>query len=52
MPHYYYSDINCTVGEKMNTYKVMVGKSEEKRLLGRPRCRLDDNIKMDLRDVG
>jgi hypothetical protein len=29
-----------------------VGKSEGKRLLGRPRHRWEDNIKMDLRDMG
>ena len=29
-----------------------MGKSEGKRTLGRPRCRWEDNIKMDLREVG
>jgi hypothetical protein len=29
-----------------------VGKPEEKRPLGRPRCRWEDNIKMDLREIG
>jgi hypothetical protein len=29
----------------------LVGKPEEKRLLGRPRCRWEDNIKMDLEEV-
>ena len=31
---------------------VLVGKPEGKRLLGRPRHRLEDNIKMDLQEVG
>ena len=33
-------------------HKVLVGKPEGKRLLGRPRCRWEDNIKMDLEEVG
>jgi len=33
-------------------HRVLVGKSEGKRPLGRPRRRLEDNIKMDLREVG
>ena len=33
-------------------YKVLVGKSEGKRPLERPRCRWEGNIKMDLRKVG
>ena len=32
-------------------YRVLVGKSEEKRPLGRPRRRWEDNIKMDLQEV-
>ena len=35
-----------------NAYRVLVGKPEGKRLLGRPRRRWEDNIKMDLREVG
>jgi hypothetical protein len=35
-------------GEKMNAYRLLVGKPEGRRPLGRPRCRLVDNIKMDL----
>jgi hypothetical protein len=31
-----------------NTYRVLVGKPEGKRPLGRPRCRWEDNIKMHL----
>ena len=33
-------------------YRVLVGKSEGKRPLGRPRLRWEDNIKMDLQEVG
>ena len=33
-------------------YKVLVGKLERGRPLGRPRCRWEDNIKMDLQEVG
>jgi hypothetical protein len=40
-----------TRGEKMNAYRVFVGKSEEKRPLGITRRRYGDNIKMDLREI-
>jgi len=40
------------MGERRDVYKVLVGKPEGKRPLGRPRCRWDDNIKMDLQEVG
>jgi len=40
------------MGKSRGVYKVLVGKPEEKRQLGRPRCRWEDNIKMDLREVG
>ena len=33
-------------------YRVLVGKPEGKRPLGRPRCRWVDNIRMDLQEVG
>jgi hypothetical protein len=33
-------------------HRVLVGKPEGKRPLGRPRRRLEDNIKMDLQEVG
>jgi hypothetical protein len=33
-------------------YRVLVGKPDGKRPLGRPRCRWEDNIKMDLQEVG
>jgi hypothetical protein len=36
------------MGEKMNVYRLLVGKPEGKRPLGRPRRRWIDNIKMDL----
>jgi hypothetical protein len=38
--------------EKRNACRILVGKPEGKRPLGRPRCRWVDNIKIDLRDVG
>ena len=38
--------------EWKGVYKVLVGKPEGKRPLGRPRCRWDGNIKMDLQEVG
>ena len=38
--------------EGRGVYKVLVGKPEGKRPLGRPRRRLEDNIKMDLEEVG
>jgi hypothetical protein len=39
-----------TNGEKRNAYRILVGKPEDKRQLGRPRRIWEDNIKMDLRD--
>jgi hypothetical protein len=36
----------------INTYKVLVGKSEGKRPFGRPRRSGKDNIKMDIREIG
>jgi hypothetical protein len=38
------------MGEKRNEYRILVGKPEGKRPLGRPRCRWVDNIKTDLRE--
>jgi hypothetical protein len=39
------------MGEKRNAYRVLVGKAEGRRPLGRPRRRWVGNIKMDLRDM-
>jgi hypothetical protein len=39
------------VGETRNAYKILVGKSEGERPLGRPRGRWEDNIRMDLRET-
>jgi hypothetical protein len=41
-----------TNGEKRNAYRILVGKPERKRPLGRPRRMCVDNIKMDLREIG
>ena len=40
------------MGEDRGVQRVLVGKSEGKRPLGRPRRRWEDNIKMDLQEVG
>jgi len=40
------------MGEERGVYRVLVGKPEGKRPLGRPRRRRVDNIKMDLQEVG
>jgi len=40
------------MGQGRGVYRVLVGKSEGKRPLGRPRRRWEDNIKMDLEEVG
>ena len=40
------------MGQSRNAYRVLVGKPEGKRPLGRPRRRWEDYIKMDLREVG
>jgi hypothetical protein len=40
------------MGEVGNAYRILVGKPEGKRPLGRPRRRWVNNIKMDLRDIG
>jgi len=40
------------MGEERCVYRVLVGKPEGKRLLGRPRRRWEDNIKTDLQEVG
>jgi len=38
--------------ERRGVYRVLVGKPEGKRPFGRPRCRWEDNIKMNLQEVG
>jgi len=38
--------------ERRGAYRVLVGRSDGKRPFGRPGCRWDDNIKMDLEEVG
>jgi hypothetical protein len=40
------------MGEGWVVYRVLVGKPEGKRLLGRPRRRWEDNVGMDLQEVG
>jgi len=40
------------MGLRRGAYRVLVGKTEGKIPLGRPRCRWEDNIKMDPQDVG
>jgi hypothetical protein len=39
-------------GEDRGVYRVLVGKPGGKRPLGRPRCKWENNIKMDLQEVG
>jgi hypothetical protein len=40
------------MGGKMNAYRILVGKPEGKRPVGRPRRRWVDNIKMNLSGIG
>jgi hypothetical protein len=40
------------MGEKRNAYKILMGNPEGKRPLVRPRLMWEDNIRMDLRDIG
>jgi hypothetical protein len=40
------------MGEGRGVYRVLLGKPEGRRPLGRPRRRWEDNIRMDLREVG
>jgi hypothetical protein len=40
------------MGEERGAYRILVGRPEGRRPLGRPRRRWEDNIKMDLREVG
>jgi hypothetical protein len=40
------------MGEKRNAYRILVGKPEEKKPLGRPRRRWEYNIRIDLKELG
>jgi hypothetical protein len=40
------------MGKKRNAYRILVGKPEGKRPLGRPRRRWEDNIRIGLREIG
>jgi hypothetical protein len=40
------------MGEVRSAYNILVGRPEGRRPLGRPRRRWEDNIKMDLREIG
>jgi hypothetical protein len=40
------------MGEKRNMYRLLVGKPEGKKPLGRPRCMRTENIKMELLEIG
>jgi hypothetical protein len=40
------------LGEKRNAYRILVGKPEGKRPLGKPKRKWVDNIKTDLREIG
>ena len=40
------------IGERRGVYRVLVGKPERKGPLGKPRRRWEDNIKVDLQEVG
>jgi hypothetical protein len=40
------------MGESTNAYRILVGNSEGKKPLGKPRRMWDDHIKMDLREIG
>jgi hypothetical protein len=39
-------------GEVRGAYNILIGRPEGRRPLGRPRCRWEDNIRMDLRETG
>jgi hypothetical protein len=40
------------MGDRRGAYRALMGKPEGRRPLGRPRRRWEDNIKMDLREIG
>jgi hypothetical protein len=41
----------ASMGEVKNAYNILVGKIEGRRPLGRPRCRWENNIRVDLREI-
>jgi hypothetical protein len=41
-----------TNGESRGAYRILVGKPEERRQRGKPRRRWEENIKIDLQDIG
>jgi hypothetical protein len=41
----------ASIGERRGVYRIFVGKPEGQRPFRRPRCRWEDNIKMDLQEV-
>jgi hypothetical protein len=45
------ANVAC-MGEMSKIYRILVGKPEGKRPLGRPRYRWEENIRMDRRDIG
>ena len=47
-----WADHVARMGENRCVYRILVGKPEGKRLLGRPRLEWEDNNKMDLQEVG
>jgi hypothetical protein len=49
-PGFYFC--NCSMGEGRSVYRVLVGRPEGKRQLGRPKRRWEDNIELDLREIG
>jgi hypothetical protein len=40
------------MGEERGVYGILVGRPEVKRVLGRPRCRWENNIKIDIMETG
>jgi hypothetical protein len=40
------------MGEEVKVYKVLVGKPDGRRPLGRPRSRWEDGVRLDLREIG
>jgi hypothetical protein len=40
------------MGRNLDAFRGLIGKAEGKMLLGRPRRMWDDNIKMDLKEIG